>query len=710
MAMQAIIMAGGAGTRLRPLTCAMPKPLAPLCGAPVMDYTLRLLKQHGFDRATATLWYRPQDVIDAFGSEKHGVKISYQIEETPLGTAGSVLKAAGNEDQSVLVLSGDGLTSADLTAAIAFHRQRRAAATLVLHRVGIPLAYGVVVTEPDGRITRFVEKPDWSRVVSSLVNTGIYILEPTALALIPSDQPFDFGRELFPLLLEKNLPLYGFESDAYWCDVGDPAAFLRVQGDLLAGRTGFSVENPGIRFLKGVSISEDSYISPKARIEPGAEILSSCVLAGAHIGAGAYTSGAILCENALVDRGAQIESGCVIGSGASAGAFARISAGVHLWPGVSIPDYAVINQSVQQSSSQLHAENGCFRCAEPGQAALLAAAFIKTHGAGSICVAHSGDTAAYHALLGALASYGTGRVWALGRSNLALTSYAVNTLQADGALLAAANGVLPLDKHGLALSDQNLSQIETAALRQELPPLHPNAHAIRAHASLRKAYLQTFAASGENKPPVFLQCKDRFMRALARDALTRAGHALDSRADLILTLNDTQSRIASAELMPTGVQQSLLFASAFTQRGESAYDLWDLDADGLLPPDQSAACLYQQRLWQDPLRRALTILDALKGASLAEALSQLPDLCLRSVDIPCETEQKSLLMEALSRTAAPRPQGGLRAVSGDASAVIKPDPLLPLIRVAASSMNAEHAQEMCDEVTKRIKKLLSSAP
>ena len=230
MAMQAVIMAGGAGMRLRPMTCDCPKPLVPLCGAPVMDYALRLLARYGYDCATATLCYRPQDIKSAFGEGRHGVTLCYSEEKTPLGTAGSVLHALEGDADTVLVLSGDGLTGCDLSDALRFHQRVGAAATLVLKSVDIPLAYGVVATDERGRILRFIEKPDWSRVVSSQVNTGVYLLEREALALIPRDRPFDFGRELFPLMLQKGMPLYGYPTRAYWCDVGDPAALLRAQG------------------------------------------------------------------------------------------------------------------------------------------------------------------------------------------------------------------------------------------------------------------------------------------------------------------------------------------------------------------------------------------------------------------------------------------------------------------------------------------------
>ncbi|MBE5783495.1 MAG: nucleotidyltransferase family protein, partial [Clostridiales bacterium] len=177
--MQAIIMAGGEGVRLRPLTVNFPKPLVPLLGEPVMGYALKLLKNHGILDVGVTLCYQPKKIRSAFGKgEKYGVRLRYYEETSPLGTAGSVRMAKAQINDTFLVLSGDGLTDCDLTRALAFHKEKKALATLVLKRVSVPLPYGVVMTDQESRITRFIEKPTWSRVFSDLVNTGIYILEP----------------------------------------------------------------------------------------------------------------------------------------------------------------------------------------------------------------------------------------------------------------------------------------------------------------------------------------------------------------------------------------------------------------------------------------------------------------------------------------------------------------------------------------------------
>lgn len=323
MAIQAVIMAGGEGARLRPLTQLCPKPLAPLCGEEVMGYALRLLQRHGIYRARATLCYRPRDVIRAFGAGRHGVQLDYCTESSPLGTAGSVKAAVGEHKDTTLVLSGDGLTGCDLTCVLKFHQNSGAMATMVLKKVADPRKYGVVSMQSDGRITRFVEKPEGIPNGEYLVNTGVYLLEAEALALIPTDCAFDFGRQLFPMMVQLGLPLYGCESREYWCDVGDLAAFLRAQGDLLGGRTGFTPADVGIRALKNGFISNDSYVSPLSSIAPDAVIENSCILPGVRVGSGVRIHGSIICPGAAIGRGATLAAGSMLGAGARVGAFVR---------------------------------------------------------------------------------------------------------------------------------------------------------------------------------------------------------------------------------------------------------------------------------------------------------------------------------------------------------------------------------------------------
>ena len=704
--LQTVIMAGGAGTRLQPLTCHLPKPLAPLCGAPVMDYTLRLLRRHQISQAAVTLWYRPRDIEAYFGAERHGVLLRYMREVNPVGTAGSVLLAAPDARDTVLVLSGDGLTNANLSDALRFHKERRADATLVLQHVDIPLPYGVAVTDGEGRILRFIEKPDWSRVVSSLVNTGIYLLEPQALALIPRDKPFDFGRELFPLLLEKGMRLYGYPSSGYWCDVGDPAAFLRAQSDLLSGKAGFPPADAGQRALAGVEISPDSYVSPQARISPGAVIRRSCILQDAAVGAGAQLEGAILCPRAQVGQGCVLEEGAVLGAGAKAGDFVRMTGHARVWPGIHLPSCAVVTASLRQEAP-ITVSAGTAQAATPGHLEQLAGAFLQTVHSRHIALMQDGRSfAACSMLAGALAAYGAERITLLGRGTPGMLAYGISHLPAEGGIFCRGGEMLLMDGHGLPLTDKASAAVESRALRQELPvPDLQSSARVTSASSLRKDYIRALAReyAADKEIPVSLTCKDRFLRALARDALAQAGYMLDS-GGIALSLDEGQARLIGTDQPLSPARHWLLLARAQELRGEKVYDTADLglEEQGVLPCDGSEGCVQQQRMMQDGLIQALTLLSLLCRETLEEALSALPDISRVHAGIPCDASDKGRVLEKLLQEAAPRPQGGLCARRGDARAVIRPDPSLPLMHVAVSARDAEFAREICDFYAGRI--------
>ena len=236
--MKAIILAGGDGTRLKAVTGPLPKPLVPLLGRPLMAYILLLLKKHGFTDICAAVRYRAQDIIDCFGDgAAFGVRLSYREEHDAWGTAGAVRRCRdfiGDED--VFVISGDAACDFDLRLLWRRHRERGAAVTIALSREAEPLRYGLAVTESSGRIRAFIEKPDWRRVVTDLVNTGIYVLSPRALEAIPDDCAFDFAKDLFPALLARGEPLLGLPMAGYWCDVGTPLSYYRCCVDALEGR------------------------------------------------------------------------------------------------------------------------------------------------------------------------------------------------------------------------------------------------------------------------------------------------------------------------------------------------------------------------------------------------------------------------------------------------------------------------------------------
>lgn len=236
--MHAVIMAGGRGTRLQPLTTRVPKPMLQLLDRPMMEYIVELLAMHNVRDIAVTVCYLPEAIRGYFGDgSKWGVSLKYQEEPSPLGTAGGVKLAVHNTNETLLVMSGDGLTDFNLSEAVTIHKQRGAVATLLLKKVHCPLGYGVVEIAENGKIVRFVEKPKtWTQGQSYCINTGIYLLEPRVLDYIPSNRPFDFGHELFPLLLKEGIPLFGYEAEGYWSDVGTLEQYYQSQIDMIQGK------------------------------------------------------------------------------------------------------------------------------------------------------------------------------------------------------------------------------------------------------------------------------------------------------------------------------------------------------------------------------------------------------------------------------------------------------------------------------------------
>ena len=236
--MKAVIMAGGEGTRLKPVSGDTPKPLVSLCGRPVMEHIVRLLKKNGITDICAALKYRPEEIQSYFGNgESFGVNMQYRIETEALGTAGGVKNCEdfyGDED--FLVISGDAACDFDLRSFIEAHEKHSPAVSIALYPHSDPLRYGLALCDGESCVRSFIEKPDWAHVVTNLVNTGIYIISPKAMQLVPKGEKFDFAKDLFPLLLKNDELIYGFPCDGYWCDIGTPKSYYQCCVDALEGR------------------------------------------------------------------------------------------------------------------------------------------------------------------------------------------------------------------------------------------------------------------------------------------------------------------------------------------------------------------------------------------------------------------------------------------------------------------------------------------
>jgi mannose-1-phosphate guanylyltransferase/phosphomannomutase len=371
--MRAVLMAGGSGTRLRPLTYDVPKPMVPILNRPIAEHILDLLKQHQITEVIATLHFLPDVLREYFqdGSD-FGVQMIYAVEEDqPLGTAGCVKNSAELLDETFVVISGDSLTDFNLSAAIAFHRRKQAKATLVLTRVPNPIDFGLVITDDDQRICRFLEKPTNSEVFSDTVNTGIYILEPEVLEYLPVSQESDFSKDLFPLLLAKGDPIYGYIAEGYWCDVGNLETYREAQYDCLAGHVklnmGYRPRSPGVWVGQNTYIDDSAKLEPpvligdNCRIGPRVQISSGTVLgdnvtigADAHlarpiiwngviVGEEAHLEACVIARGARIDRRTHIMEGAVVGSLSTVGEEAQINTNVRVWPSKRIESGATLN-------------------------------------------------------------------------------------------------------------------------------------------------------------------------------------------------------------------------------------------------------------------------------------------------------------------------------------------------------------------------------
>jgi mannose-1-phosphate guanylyltransferase/phosphomannomutase len=373
---KAVVMAGGEGTRLRPLTSNQPKPLLPIVNKPVMEHVLRLLRRHGFTETVVTVQFLASMVRNYFGDgEDFGMSLSYATEETPLGTAGSVKNAeAAIRDDRYLVVSGDALTDIDLSALVQFHKDTGALVTVALSRVPDPLEFGIVIAGEDGRVQRFLEKPTWGQVFSDTVNTGIYVMEPEVLAEVPDAEPADWSGDIFPRLLDRGAPLYGWVADGYWEDIGTHEAYLRAQADVLSGRVradidGFEV-SPGVWVAEGAEVDPEAILSGPlcigdyAKIEGGAQLREYTVVGSnvvvkdgaflhravvhnnVYVGLGTTLRGCVIGKNTDVMASARVEEGSVVGDECVIEPEAYVSAGVKVYPFKTIEAGAVVNTSV----------------------------------------------------------------------------------------------------------------------------------------------------------------------------------------------------------------------------------------------------------------------------------------------------------------------------------------------------------------------------
>ncbi|HZB94926.1 MAG TPA: mannose-1-phosphate guanyltransferase [Herpetosiphonaceae bacterium] len=373
--MKAVVMAGGEGSRLRPLTINRPKPMVPLADRSVMWHIIELLKLHGITDLVVTIQYLANVIQDQFGDgSAYGVHIDYSVEETPLGTAGSVKHAEHLLQEPFLVISGDALTDIDLSALISFHAAKGGVATLTLKHVPNPLDYGVIITDANGQITQFLEKPSWGELFSDMVNTGIYMLEPAVFDFIEKGAMVDWAKDVFPAMLAQDKALFGYVADGYWTDVGTIQEYMRATADYLSGKVniprigqridgdvwvGGEVEiapdahlngpiflGHGVKIKSGVRIHGPSVVRDYTVVDARALIDQSIIWRNSYIGERVELRGAIVGRQCNIKSRAVVFEGVVIGDQTVVNSSAVIQPEVKIWPSKQIDEGATVSTSL----------------------------------------------------------------------------------------------------------------------------------------------------------------------------------------------------------------------------------------------------------------------------------------------------------------------------------------------------------------------------
>jgi NDP-sugar pyrophosphorylase family protein len=344
--MKGLILAGGKGTRLRPLTINTPKPIVPVANSPFLLYQIDLLRSAGITEIILSLSYQPRKIEDLLkdGSD-NGVWIRYAVEGTPLGTGGAFKNAEEHIDSSTIVFNGDVLTDIDLAAVVAHHQRNRAVATIVLTPVENPSAYGLVETNREGWIQRFIEKPGPDEITCNTINAGIYVLEPSVLKYMPKGEPYSFERGLFPTLLEHKEPVMSFLFDKYWIDIGTPQKYLEVHADILSQkfvspRVGKSVLDRGA-LPPGAVVDENSIIDENVTIREGVRIENSVIGKNCKIDNGAHIVSSVLWSGNMIDADARID-GSLVGKGCYIGRSAKLRPGVVLGDKTVVTDFSTL--------------------------------------------------------------------------------------------------------------------------------------------------------------------------------------------------------------------------------------------------------------------------------------------------------------------------------------------------------------------------------
>ncbi len=740
--LKAVILAGGEGTRLRPLTCELPKPLAPICGSPCIYYILNLLKTHGTDEACITLQYKGEEISHAIKNVTE-MNIHCITENDPLGTAGSVANCKEFIDDDFFVICGDCICDFDLTKAAKFHSDHGGIATLILTKVKDPLEYGVVVTNEDHKITRFIEKPAWSRAYSNTVNTGIYIFSKKIFDYIPGNQPCDFSKDIFPQLMEKGLDIYGYTADGYWCDIGNIPAYMKCNKDVLDGKFNFT---PKIKILEQhntiktsrTDVEEPVFIgqnvsAEQATIGPYSIIGNNCILGknvkiensilldGVKMEDGSSARGCILCENVTLKKNVSIGEQSVIGFGSEIKNNVIVSAGSKIYPKSIIPENSFIKQNVFDRTNTIDIENGKISItfnsnSDTSQLVKIGTAFasvIKNDIAVGVEVSKNQKTlmAAVMALCSGIISSAS-NTFDLGECDFNIFSYAIREYGFNGGIhIGFENDTATLtllEKDGLPFGRDKERKFESTLNSGENITVKDGE--FRTFKGFEKVYENNYLRRFETSEPVyaFVSAPEFISKKInIRSKKENSEYIYVMPQRLIVQTNNREAYdddlIKCVTAFCCGMNESEVFIPySYPAAIDYVAKKYGFRCTRLTLEDKERSKLCKMT---DTYYRALCLLNfmAKHGVTFAEIAKNMPIFTSRRREIEVSAD-KAEIMQTLSSVNGRELVEGIRIREKVGTVHIIPQKLRNAFTICAESEDAETAAELCDFYAKKLKK------
>ncbi len=755
--MKAVIMAGGEGSRLRPLTCTLPKPMAKILGKPIMEYILDSLISGGVDTASVTLGYLPHIIEKHFENGYKNMKLNFIREDEPLGTAGGVKNAAADFDEPFFVVSGDALCNFDFEKIMTYHKASGAMITVVAVDTKDPREYGVVKVGGENRVVGFVEKPSWAQAVSNLANTGVYVINPECLKLIPKGKKYDFAADLFPLMLERDMPIYCYHTGDYWCDVGSIEAYLKCQRDVLDGKiqppTGHAASGifvkeklpdgdysivPPVYIGADVDIGDGAVIGPYAVVDDkccvgaNAKLRYCTVLENSWLAADSSVTGALVCSGAALKSGAAMFENSVAGAGCVIGEGASVKPNIFVWPGKLVgagasvwanvkygsikAEYLGDNGVDERGGNRLNAET-CVR---------LGAAVAGTSSGKKTGIGYDGSKSAQImklAVTSGLAGAG-GAVWDFGECFEVQLNFLVNFCGLNAGLFAAGRSgreIKICGEGGLSIPRFFEREIESGMAKCEFREIPENEiKEISDMSSVKLLYNQELlkqAPQGLEGVEVEIRCENESIKTLLTNSISRLGGREGGR--LAFQVDPSGMRLEAETQSGTVDYEKLLAACCLNEMkngrdiavpydapefldelakncGRKAYRYLSTPADN---SDAAARHLAAKQVFvRDGLFLAVKLLSIMKerGCTLDALLSEIPEkyIVRKTVSINFSPSYLASLVGEESAGIKNNFEG-IKLIKSNGRLLIIPERGGGTVRIFAEADSVEAADELC---------------